>query len=92
MIVFALVIRTAEFLFYHLLLSAVDRVSRLPRDTTIPEAMRLHRENIALKAQLDLLCRRLALDVEELDPIDANGAHVGLLAAGFHVVAPLHAR
>ena len=61
MIVFALVIRTAEFLFYHLLLSAVDRVSRLPRDTTIPEAMRLYRENIALKAQLDLLCRRLAL-------------------------------
>lgn len=61
MIVFALVLRTAEFLFYHLLLSAVDRVSRLPRDTTIPEAMRLYRENIALKGQLDLLCRRLAL-------------------------------
>jgi hypothetical protein len=39
----------------------VDRVSRLPRDSTIPEAMRLYRENIALKAQLDALERRLLL-------------------------------
>ncbi|GAC1299769.1 MAG: hypothetical protein NVSMB1_26400 [Polyangiales bacterium] len=60
-IVFSLFLRTAEFLFYHLLLSLVDRVSRLPRDTTMPEAMRLYRENIALKAQLDLLVRRLTL-------------------------------
>ena len=58
---FSLLLRTAEFLFYHLLLAGVDRVSRLPRDTTIPEAMRLYRENIALKAQLDLLSQRLAL-------------------------------
>lgn len=57
----ALVLRTAEFVFYHLLLSLVDRVSRLPRDTTVPEAMRLYRENIALKAQLDALERRLFL-------------------------------
>jgi hypothetical protein len=35
----------------------VDRASRLPRDTTVPEAMRLYRENIALKAQLDALER-----------------------------------
>jgi hypothetical protein len=34
-----------------------DRASRLPRDTTVPEAMRLYRENIALKAQLDALER-----------------------------------
>jgi len=39
----------------------VDRVSRLPRDMTVPEAMRLYRENIALKAQLDALERRLFL-------------------------------
>lgn len=58
-IVLALLLRTAEFLFYHLLLSVVDRVSRLPRDTTLPEAMRLYRENIALKAQLDALERHL---------------------------------
>ena len=57
----ALVLRTTEFVFYHLLLSLVDRVSRLPRDTTVPEAMRLYRENIALKAQLDALERRLFL-------------------------------
>ena len=53
--VFALLARTAEFLFYHLLLAIADRVSRLPRNTMMPEAMRLYRENIALKAQLDAL-------------------------------------
>src|SRR5512133_2861856 len=31
----------------------VDHISRLPRDTTMPEAERLCRENIALKAQLE---------------------------------------
>jgi hypothetical protein len=31
-------------------LAIVDRVSRLPRNTMMPEAMRLYRENIALKA------------------------------------------
>jgi hypothetical protein len=51
----ALLARTMEFLFYHLLLAIVDRVSRLPRNTMMPEAMRLYRENIALKAQLDAL-------------------------------------
>jgi hypothetical protein len=35
--VLALLVRTAEFLFYHLLLSIVDRVSRLPRNTMMPE-------------------------------------------------------
>ena len=50
---FSLLLRTAEFLFYHHLLSHVDRASRLPRYTTMPEAMRVYRENIALKAQLE---------------------------------------
>jgi transposase len=43
--------RTFEFLFYHLLIVVVDRVSRLPRGSTPPEIMRLYRENLALKAQ-----------------------------------------
>jgi hypothetical protein len=42
------------------LLSTVDRVSRLPRNTTVPEAMRLYRENITLKTQLDALEAELA--------------------------------
>jgi transposase InsO family protein len=54
-----LVLRTAEFVFYHLLLSFVDYVSGLPRDMMVPEAMRLYRENIALKAQLEALERHL---------------------------------
>ncbi len=37
----------------------MDRVSRLPRNTTMPEAMRLYRENIALKVQLDALGAKL---------------------------------
>lgn len=51
----SLTLRAGEFGYYHVLLSAVDRVARLPRNTTVPEAMRLYRENIALKAQLDAL-------------------------------------
>ncbi len=56
-LVLSLAIRTAEFVFYHLLLTFVDRVSGLPRDMTVPEAMRTYRENIALKAQLEALER-----------------------------------
>ncbi|MCG8555627.1 MAG: hypothetical protein MJD61_10130, partial [Proteobacteria bacterium] len=40
-----------EFLFYHLLITFVDRLSRLPRNSTPPDIMRLYRENLALKAQ-----------------------------------------
>lgn len=50
---FLLLLRSLEFAFYHYLLTIVDRISRLPRNTTIPEAGRLYRENIALKAQLE---------------------------------------
>ena len=56
-----LAFRAIEFSCYHVLLSLVDRVSRLPRDGVMPEAMRLYRENIALKAQLDALGRCLAI-------------------------------
>src|SRR4051794_20986242 len=60
MLVLTLALRTVEFLFYHLLLSAVDRVSRLPRDSSgMPEAMRLYRENIGLKAQIEALERHI---------------------------------
>jgi transposase InsO family protein len=58
-LVLSLAIRTAEFVFYHLLLSLVDHVSGLPRDMMVPEAMRLYRENFALKAQLEALERHL---------------------------------
>lgn len=38
--VLALALRTAEFLFYHLLISLVDRVSRLPREGVMPDYAR----------------------------------------------------
>ena len=47
----SLVFRTFEFLFYDLLITFVDRVSRLPRNSTPPDAVRLYRQNLALKAQ-----------------------------------------
>lgn len=56
----SLTVRAAEFGFYHVLITTVDRVSRLPRNTMMPEAARLYRENIALKAQLDALEAELA--------------------------------
>src|ERR1700674_3891830 len=57
----SLALRSTEFHFFHLLLSLVDRVSRIPRASMVPDAMRLYRENIALKAQLDALERQLLL-------------------------------
>lgn len=56
----SLTVRAAEFGYYHVLITAVDHVSRLPRNTMMPEAARLYRENIALKAQLDALESELA--------------------------------
>jgi transposase InsO family protein len=56
----SLTVRATEFGFYHVLITTVDRVSRLPRNTMMPEAARLYRENIALKAQLDALEAELA--------------------------------
>ncbi len=72
-----LVLRAAEFLFYHILLTLVDRVSRLPRDGAMPEAMRLYRENIALKAQLDVLEQLLArADGKRRVPLSTRAAQV----------------
>jgi hypothetical protein len=50
-----LILRTLELTFYHLLICFVDRLSRLPRSTVPPDVMRLYRENLALKVQLDAL-------------------------------------
>lgn len=73
----SLTLRTVEFGYYHVLLSTVDRVSRLPRNTTVPEAMRLYRENIALKAQLDALEAELAQRTEPAPtPVATRAAQV----------------
>jgi hypothetical protein len=50
-----LILRTLGLAFYHLLICLVDRLSRLPRSTVPPDVMRLYRENLALKVQLDAL-------------------------------------
>jgi len=80
--------RSVEFGFYHCLLSVVDRVSKLRRNTTIPEAAWLHRESIALKAQLDVLKARLKREEAEVKqwaprrPVGTRrGGLEGLLAA-----------
>ncbi len=62
----ALVLRTFEFLFYHLLLSGIDRVSRLPRDSTVSEAMRLYREYPGWgQRRIRQELRRMAIRVSE---------------------------
>lgn len=74
---FALTLRFLEFLAYSFLLTVVDRVSRLSRYTTEPDAMRLYRENIALKAQLDALERHLdALGVRKRPTVALRAAQV----------------
>ena len=79
----ALLVRTAEFLFYHLLLSIVDRVSRLPRNTMMPEAMRLYRENIALKAQLDALGAHLSRMEKPAARLPAHSPNLNAFAERF---------
>jgi len=54
----SLIIKTTQFLVYHLLIVVVDRVSRLPRSGVQPEVERLLREN-ALKAQVRALVLEL---------------------------------
>jgi len=57
--VLGLVIRTLEFFVFHILINAVDRVSRLPRSGVQPEVERILRENLALKAQVRALVLEL---------------------------------
>jgi len=59
---FALIGQTIQFLVFHALIRVVDRISRLPRNSTPPEVMRLMRENIALKAQVRALVLGLKAD------------------------------
>ena len=52
----SVVFHAMEFLAYHIILSVVDRVSRLPWGSTPqPKLMRLYRENIALESQVRAL-------------------------------------
>lgn len=55
----ALIAHTIQFLVYHLLISIVDRISRLPRSGVQPEVERILRENLALKAQVRALLLEL---------------------------------
>ena len=55
----SVVFHAMEFLAYHIIISFVDRVSRLPRNSTPPEMMRILRENIALKSQVRALVLEL---------------------------------
>lgn len=55
----SLVFRTTQFIAYHLLISTVDRISRLPRNSNPSEVMRLLRKNIVLKEQVRALVLEL---------------------------------
>ena len=49
----SLIARAVEFTAYHLVINAVDKISKLPRNSQPSEMERLYRENIGLKAQLE---------------------------------------
>lgn len=55
----AIAYRSLQFLIFHVLISIVDRVSRLPRSGVQPEVERILRENLALKAQVRALVLEL---------------------------------
>lgn len=55
----SLTVRTFQLIIYNLLICVADRVSRLPRNSTPPEVMRILRENMALKAQVRALVLEL---------------------------------
>ena len=76
---------TLEFLAYHLIISVVDRVSRLPRNSTPPEMMRLLRENIALKSQVRAL-------VLELKAVKGKKPRVSMRTRAAQVLAYLLTR
>jgi hypothetical protein len=78
-------LRTLEFTFYQLLICFVDRLSRLPRDSCPPDAMRLYRENLALKVQLDAL-------VAEVTRVGGKQARVSLRTRASQVWAYLVTR
>jgi transposase InsO family protein len=78
-------VRTLEFAFYQLLICFVDRLSRLPRDSCPPDAMRLYRENLALKVQLDAL-------VAEVTRVDGKKTRVSLRTRAAQVWAYLVTR
>ncbi len=76
---------TFELLFFHVLVTIVDRVSRLPRHSTPPELMRLYRENIALKSRLQAL-------VLELKAAEGNKPSVSVRTRAAQVPAYLLTR
>ncbi len=55
----SLVARTFQLAVFHLIISTADRLSRLPRNSSPPEVMRILRENMALKAQVRALLLEL---------------------------------
>jgi transposase InsO family protein len=55
----SLIARTFQLCVYNLLICFVDRITRLPRNSSPPEVMRILRENMALKAQVRALVLEL---------------------------------
>jgi hypothetical protein len=64
-----LIFHTLEFLFYHVLITLVDRVSNLPRNSTPPDLMRLYpealvKEHLRLRIDFDEISRKLVIEQE----------------------------
>ena len=55
----SLIVRTFQLIVFQIVICTVDRITRLPRNSTPPEVMRILRENMALKAQVRALLLEL---------------------------------
>ena len=55
----SLITRTFQLVIFQLVIQTVDRITRLPRNSTPPEVMRILLENMALKAQVRALLLEL---------------------------------
>ncbi len=64
--------RAIEFTTYSLVIKAVDKISKLPRNSQPSDLERLYRENIALKAQLERVKREIKIKIGKRPPMSVR--------------------
>jgi putative transposase len=68
----SLIARAIEFTTYSLVIKAVDKISKLPRNSQPSDLERLYRENLALKAQLETVKREIKIKIGKRPPISVR--------------------
>ena len=68
----SLIARAIEFTTYSLVIKAVDKISKLPRNSQPSDLERLYRENLALKAQLETVKREIKIKIGKRPPMSVR--------------------